>query len=102
MAEHHVRRLSTYSRQANEILHRVRHVAAMVLNDLGGHAKKRSRFRSKESGRLNLRFEFGRGGFRERCRVWVPLEKARGYLVDAFVGALRGKDRRNEELVGVR
>ena len=54
----------------------------------------------KETRRLNLRLEFVGRGPRQRARVRVAGKERGRDLVDALVGALRRKDRRDQEFVG--
>ena len=61
MAEHDVRRLASDARELDERLHRVRHFAAVVLDERARHAHQRFGFRSEEAGRVNQRLQlFGR------------------------------------------
>ena len=63
------------------------------------HAHERPRLRAEEACRLNLRLELLGRRPRERAGVRVSLEERGRDLVDALVGALRGEDRRDEQLV---
>ena len=59
-------------------------------------------FGAEEAGGLDLRLELRGRRPRQRACVGVAAEERRRDLVDALVGALRRKDRRDEQLVGVR
>src|SRR5687768_13922341 len=101
MAEDDVRGLASDTRKFHELVHRLRHLALVVLDHLARHPDERSGFRAEETGGLDLRLEFVGGRLRERRSVGIALEQCRRHLVDAFVRALRREDRRNQQLVGV-
>ena len=61
-----------------------------------------SRLGAEEAGGLDLRFEFRDGRARERARVRIAREERRRDHVHALIGALRGEDRRDQQLVRVR
>ena len=70
-----------------------------VSHELGRHAEERARLRAEEAGRLDLRLELVGRGARERRGVGIAREERRRDLVDALIGALRGQNRRDQELV---
>src|SRR4026208_1991013 len=90
VSENHVGRFPANSRQLNQLGHRPGDLAAMLLDNLTGHAEKRSGLRPEETGGLDLRLEFSRSGLRQRSRVRVALEERRRDLIHSLVGTLRG------------
>jgi hypothetical protein len=97
-----VRRLAADAWQRDEGVHRAGDLAAVTLHERRGHARQGSRFRAEEPRRLDLRLELRRRRPGERPRVGVAAEERRRDLVDPFVRALRGENRRDEQLVRVR
>jgi hypothetical protein len=57
VTEDDVRGLASDAGKLDEFLQLRRHLAAMVLEERGGHADERFGFRSEEAGRLDLRLE---------------------------------------------
>ena len=98
VAEHDVGGLASHSRQLDQLLHRLRHFAAVIRDQRLRHAEERFRLGAEESGRVNLRLELRRCGPGERARVGVALEQCRRHRVDERVGGLRGQDRRRQQL----
>ena len=97
-AEHHVRRLAADAWQGNQLVQRSRQFAAELRDQALSHADQIGRFGSEETGGLDelLDIRLLRGGEIGGRRI---LGKQRGRdHVDPLVGALRGKDRRREQL----
>jgi hypothetical protein len=102
VAEDDVGGLAADAGQFHEFRHRARHLAAMTLDAGRGHSKKGTGLRAKEPGRLDLRLEIVSRSRGKRAGVGITREKRGRDLVHAFVGTLRGEDRGDEQLVGVR
>src|SRR5664279_4529175 len=99
-SQHDVRGLAGHSGQLQEFVHGARYLAAELADQLTGGAHHRLRFVAEESGGANVVFElFGlERGKRFGRRVF--LEDDRRDHVDAYVGALRRKDGRHQQLPG--
>ena len=76
VAEDDVRRLAPDAGQLDERLHRVRHLAAVLVDERLRHAEQRLRFGAEETGGMNLRLELGGRGLRQRARVGYRLNSA--------------------------
>jgi hypothetical protein len=99
VAQNDVGRLAADAGKRGELRHRLRDVPMMPFADRCRHAGERFGLGAEEAGRLNLRLELGGGRPVQRRRVWIALEQRRRDLVHALVGALRGENRRDQELV---
>ena len=65
-------------------------------------ALDRLRLVAKEAGRLNVFLELTRWDLQIVLRLPVLAKQVGGHDVDAFIGTLRGQNRRNEQLKRVR
>jgi hypothetical protein len=101
VAQDDVGSLAPDARQPDEVVHGARDLAAVVRNDRRRHADQRPRLGPEESGGLNLRLEFVGRRPRQRARIGVASKESWRDLVDAFVGALRRQNRRDQQFVGV-
>jgi hypothetical protein len=102
MAEDDVCGLAADTGKLHQCFHGARDFPPMLFDDLRRHPDQRSGFGAEESRRLNVRFQLAGRRLCESGGVGISLEERRGDLIDAFVGALRRQDRRDEQLVGVR
>ena len=87
--EHDVGCLASDARQIKQSLHRVRHSAAVSLDDRAAGCHEVLRLSGEEPARLDVRFDVGRFGGSHRLGGRIALEKGRRHHIDARVGALR-------------
>ena len=96
--EDDVRRLARHAGHGHELVHRRGHAAAEAGHeDLAG-LLDRAGLLLVEARRLHLLLERRQVGLGVVARGFVGAEEALGDAVDALVGALRGEDRRHEEV----
>lgn len=101
VTEDNVRGFASDAGKQDERLHLRRDLAAVVLDERGGHADERFGLRTEETGRLDLRLELRGRRARQRPRVRIAREERRRDFVDALVRALRRQNRRDEQLVRI-
>ena len=103
VAQNHIGGFTADSRKFVEMFHRLRNLAPVILDQGSGTAANRFGFGAVKAGGAYDRFKFSRGNFRKIPGCFASLEKGRGHLVDPRIGALGGKNGRDEELqwVGV-
>lgn len=103
VAQNHIGGFSAHPRKFVEMFHRLRNLAPVILDQGSGTAANRFGFGAVKAGGAYDRFKFSRGNFRKIPGCFASLEKGRGHLVDPRIGALGGKNGRDEELqwVGV-
>lgn len=97
-SQHHVRCLPRNAGKREDLLHRARYFAAKFFDDLLASAEDRFRLVAVKTGRADFFFDIPRIRIRERGRSWILLEESRSDHVHALVGALRRKNRGDEEL----
>ena len=98
MAQHDVRGLASDAGQLHERSHVRGHFALVTLDERASCAHNRARFAAEKSRGDDHRldgFGFDRG---QRARIRIFLEERRRDDVDARIGGLRGKDRRDQQL----
>ena len=99
---HDVAGLAADAGQRHEVVELDGDLAAEARLDRLRHADEVLRLRAEEARRLDDRLELGGIGVGQVGRRRVPGEQRGRDHVDALVGALRGQDRRDEQLVRVR
>jgi len=98
ISQHDVGRLAPDARQADELLHRSRHLTSVLLDQHLAAADDAFGLVSVEAGGADRLLQLGRIGVREIVRGAVLLEQVFRDLIDALVGALRGQDGGDQEL----
>ena len=98
IAEHHICGFSADAGELEQFLHGAGDFAVEMFDKGLSRFGDMRRFRPIESAGENGLFEFVPAAFRERFRVRPPFEKIAGDHIHAFVRALGGKDRGDEEL----
>jgi len=103
IAQNDVGGLAPDAIQLRQFLHRARHVAAVTDDEFAAARPDVLRLVPKKTRRLDSLFQFGKRRIRIIRRRTVFFEQLSGDNIDAFVGALRGKNRGDEqfERVGV-
>ena len=96
--QHDVRSLPRDAGKLEDLLHRARHFTAKFFDDLLAGAQNRFGLVAVKTGRADFFFDIERIRIRKRGRSWVLLEEPRRDHVHALVGALRRKNRGDEEL----
>ena len=99
-ASHDVRGLAADARDGHEVLHRSWHLAVESLDEGRRHPHEALGLVVEEAGRSDDLLELGGVGDRERLGRRVAAEEPGRDHVHALIGALRGEDRRREELEG--
>src|SRR6266699_1769945 len=101
-AQHHVRGLAPHPGELDQLLHGIRHLAPVALQERLRHPDDRFRLVAEEPGAVNILLEdlgIRRGVVLRRL---VLCEQRRGDDVDPSVRGLSGEDRRDEQLERVR
>jgi len=101
ISEDDVGGFSTDAAEGGELLHGVRNLAVVFLDDVGGGAADGGGFGAEEAGGLDDFFDVGLGGFGERFGSGIFFEEDGGDDVNADVSALGGEDGGDEEFIGV-
>ena len=102
VAEHDIGRLAPHTMQGREFIHRLRNFAAVLRDDVCACRTNRLCLVAIEPGGLHRLFDFLLRGSREIARGFILFKQRRRDHVHPLVGALRGKNRRDEELQGIR
>src|ERR1035441_1138012 len=97
-AQHDVGGLARHSGQLQQLLHGARHLPAEFADQFAGCAHDRLRLVAEKPGGANVGFELFR--LKRGKGLWrrVFLEKDRRDQVDAYVGALRRENGRDQQL----
>ena len=102
VAENHVRRFTSDSGQGGEFLHRVRHFAVEIGCDSAAGPDDVCAFCPVVAAAPDDLLQFGGIGICEFFRSAVSGEQIDRYDVDHHIRALRGKNRRHQQLKRVR
>lgn len=98
IAEDDVGGFASHAAEGGEFFHGIGNAAAVPFDDRLATGFDAFGFVPKKAGGLDGFLEFGRGGAGVVCGGGVFGEERRGDLIDAFVGALGGKNGGDEEL----
>jgi hypothetical protein len=96
--QHDVGRLSSDPRQNSERFHFGWDLSGMILHERLGHADEALGLVSKEPGRPDQFFHLSRVCLRQVMRRWKAAEERRSHQIDSDIGALRGENRRHQQL----
>ncbi len=98
---HDVASLAAYSGDRDKIFEFAWHLSVKALLERLCHSDEALGFISKESRRLNQRFDPFRVGDRKICSTWILCEELRRDHVDTLVGALCRQNRRGQKFEGI-
>ena len=96
IAQHHICRLSRHSRKAEQIFHRMGYLAAKISYDTLAGSTDIFGLVAVEASRLDVLLQFFLTDSCEVINTTVLAEKVFRHYIDALVGTLRCKLRRNE------
>ncbi len=96
--EHDVSRLSAHAGQRRQRIEIGRDIAAMLFDKLRCHRNQVLGLGTEEPGRVDQRLELGLVGGGQCAGVGITCEQRGGHHIDPDVGALRGEDRRDDQL----
>ena len=100
IAQHHVRSLSAYAGEGDQVFHPLRHFAAETLHDPPRHSDEIGRLGVIKSAGMDHLFQFVLICRRHRFRGGIFLKQHRRDTVHFFIRALRRKDRCRQQLKG--
>ncbi len=99
VAEHHIRRFASHTRQLHELFHRCGDLAAVVLHERLGHALEGTRLVAVETRRSDGLLDFFERRLGQRAGIGEFTKESRRHLIDPLIGALRAQDCGHEEFV---
>ena len=96
--QHHVRRFSRHTGQREDFIHGSRDFSVELFQDRLARAHHGLGFVAEETCRTNFLFQLAWRRISERLSIRVFLKESLGHLIHTHVRALRGKNRRDQQL----